>query len=1309
MDLFSPFIPMDRRMALARGDTLPDHTRGAALLADLSGYTALMGAFVAALGPRQGVEALFRALAPVFAAQVAAIHAYQGSILGFSGDALTCWFDGDDGPRTTAAARALQALIRATPPVTMPSGPAHALALKCVVAAGVARRFLVGDPAWGLLDVLAGPPLSRAGAGDLLARPGEVLLDEAAAAAVEATGTWRQDEDGEARFLIVALPPPGLPLPQPWPPLPPHALTTDQVRPWLHPAVWERLHQDETFQVELRPAIALFARFTGIDFERPSAAGRLDLYIRWVQGVLAQHGGCLLSLTIGDKGDYLYASFGAPLAHEDDPVRAAAAALALRTPPPACGYIRGIQIGLAGGPVYAGPYGGPASRTYGARGEVVNLAARLMQAAGPGSILATREVRRTTRGRFEWATMPPLAVKGRTDPVLIAGLLGERGLGLSEPAHGTPLVGRAAELAVLDAKIAAARAGHGQIVAVTGEAGLGKSRLLAETVPRARAAGFLAYGGAAQSYGTQTAYLAWQPIWRTFFDLDPDGLPDEQAAQLADAVASLDPQLLPRLPLLGAVLGLNLPDTEITACMDARLRKESLVALLIAALRARTLGGGACAATPVVLVLEDAHWLDPLSHELLEAVARAIPALPVLLLLAARPPEVAGPAAPRLAGLAHFTALHLTHLTPDEAAALVTARLGLDGEGRDPRAAPAIPPELAANVAELTRRAEGNPFYLEELLAYLADQGIDPRAPGTLAGVEWPASLQSLLLARIDQLTEEQRTVLKVASVVGRLFRRDQLWGVYPNLGPEPRVSAALAELDRLGLTPLDLPEPDWVHMFKHVVAQEVTYGSLPHALRRQLHEQFAAWLEAGSAAAGGAPPLDLLAYHYGQSGHQAKAREYYQKAGDAAAAAYNNVAAAAYYEPLLAWIAPAEQAGVLVALGDVLERSGAWDAAATRYEAALATAGTAAFTRARALLGLGLVRRNQGAFAEAVPWLDAARTAYRDAGQAAGEGRVLAELGRVYELRGEYAEARTLLEAGLAVAAQAGDRVLRALALNNLGNVVSQQGDYLTARALYEESLALRREGGDRRGVAISLNNLGLLADEQGAYAAARALYEESLALRRELGDRWGIAMSLSNLGTVAYNQGDYAPACTLYEESLALRRLLSDRWGIAWCLNNLGLVAYHRGDFSTARRLHEESLALRRELSDRPGSAAALHNLGLVALADGRPTEAQARLGDALRLCRDLGVGKATTDTLVGAAGVLAPAPQAARLLGTVAALLATQGTALGPAERRVYDQTAVVTQQAQGAPAYAAAFAAGQALPGEAAVAEALAALP
>ena len=179
-------------------------------------------------------------------------------------------------------------------------------------------------------------------------------------------------------------------------------------------------------------------------------------------------------------------------------------------------------------------------------------------------------------------------------------------------------------------------------------------------------------------------------------------------------------------------------------------------------------------------------------------------------------------------------------------------------------------------------RSQGNPFYLEELLNYVRDRGLDP---ADLNKIELPDSLHTLILSRIDQLSEREKTTLRVASIVGRLFRAEWLTGYYPELGGMNRVQSDLEQLAELDITPLDTPEPELAYLFKHIVTHEVTYESLPFATRAKLHEQLAAYLERQIAAGAltEASLLDTLVYHYERSDNPAKQREYLQKAGQAA------------------------------------------------------------------------------------------------------------------------------------------------------------------------------------------------------------------------------------------------------------------------------------------------------------------------------------------------------------------------------------------------------------------------------------------
>ncbi|NJN98023.1 MAG: AAA family ATPase, partial [Anaerolineales bacterium] len=299
--------------------------------------------------------------------------------------------------------------------------------------------------------------------------------------------------------------------------------------------------------------------------------------------------------------------------------------------------------------------------------------ARLMQAAAPGrNPWSALTARQPVTDAFSWDDLPPLRVKGKAEPVKVFSLNGPKerqAIHLQEPTYALPMVGREAELNLTRRKLNEVLEGHGQIVSIVAEAGMGKSRLVAEIIRLANDNQMVAYGGECQSYGTNISYLAWHSIWRGFFHLDSIREVPEQIAQLEQQLKLIDPALAPRLPLLEVALNIPIPDNELTQSFDAKLRKSSLEALLVDCLRARA------RKTPLLLVLENCHWLDPLSHDLLEEIGRTIADLPVLLVMALRPPDLHRLQVPRVSQLPHFSEIPLADFTDQEAERLITLKL----------------------------------------------------------------------------------------------------------------------------------------------------------------------------------------------------------------------------------------------------------------------------------------------------------------------------------------------------------------------------------------------------------------------------------------------------------------------------------------------------------------------------------------------------------------------------------------------------------------------------------------------------------
>ncbi len=1136
------YIPGDRRRSLARGEELPLQTSGAGVFVDISGFTKLTEALVRQLGGRRGAEVLSANIGRIFAALIELLHQYGGNVVYFSGDAVTAWVDGDDGSLATACALEMQRVMDRVGVVVTPSGEAVTLGVKVAVAVGPVHRFVVGDPEVQLIDVLAGALMDSLAAAEQQSKPGEVVLD---AGAIEALGdqvVLRETRLGEAGPVGVVGTFPDAPaapdVELSWPRLP-----DDLARQWVLPPVWDRMVVGRgEFLAELRPAVPIFVRFGGLDFdEDPEAPAILDDFVTRAQLALDDNGGSVLQLTIGDKGAYLYGVFGAPIAHEDDAARACEAALRLIEIGEEV-RVEDVQVGIATGGLRMGTYGHAERRTFCCLGEAVNLAARLMTKAAPGSVLVHEEVARAADARFDWEPMADFSLKGRTLPLPVRGLRG-RNTGTRRPEasrRANVLVGRETELAALRDVRGTAEAGSGQVVVVQAEAGTGKSRLVGELVAEVLRDGGLVATGEAARTATQATYVAWRDIWFDLLGLDPDGT---DADAVVDAVADLEPALRARAPLLGPVLGVVLPDSDLTASFEGELRKTSLEDLLRRLLVARA------GREPLTLVLEDAHWLDPLSRDLLEVLGRAAATAPVLLLVTSRPDGTAYAGLPLRRG-EHATDLVLESLGAEASQALAVERHRLL-TGRDPE--PAI-------LETVVSRAEGNAFYLEQLVDYVVAH--DQRTEGSAAdALELPASLHSLVLSRIDAQPEGPRRAVKVASVVGRAFRSPLVASAYPDLGGPDQVHEQLVSLAGTRLIELEDPE-ERAFAFGHAVTRDVAYDSLPFSLRATLHAGVGTALE--GEADGPRRHLDLLAYHYGQSDDVPKKRHYLTAAADAARAAYANEAAVAYLRQVLPLVEADERAEVLLHLAESLEIGGDWAAAeaavAQAREAAEALGDVARVAHART--ARAELDRKQGRYAEAESELSEAEAAFVAVGDRPGEARVLHLRGTLASQQGHVGRARASYEASLRIREALGDEAGVAALLTNLALVAEDEGDLVNAERLGQDGLARRRALGDRRAVSVSLTNMGMLATVRGDPDLARERFEEAQVLAEEVGDPWIVAVGHHNLGNATRDVGDLASARLHFQRALDAYVERDDLWSLAHLLEDVAVWLLARGE---------------------------------------------------------------------------------------------------------------------------------------------------
>jgi adenylate cyclase len=1228
MNALEAYIPQDRRWALARDESLPDRAVGAVLFADVSGFTPLTEAMTRSLGARRGAEELTKQLNAVYDALIVEIEKYGGSVISFAGDAALCWFaETEDGTpraylRAAACAFALQKAMEQFTAVPMPDGTITALAIKVAVTYGTVHRFVVGDADIRLLDVIAGSTVTRSATAEHLAQRGEILMDAAAAQALDTQieiAEWRDAADRAERFAVVgalrAVPPPP-------PPLVPPPLTQTRIKPWLHAEVYKRISAEgETFLTELRPVVALFARFHGIDFDADADAGeKLNQFISRAQQVLARYDGTLLELTIGDKGSYFYATFGALHMHEDDARRAVFAGRELFPLCRALGFLEPLQVGISQGVMRVGGYGGASRRMYGAQGDEVNLAARLMTEAAPGMLLVSGRIQKTVANEFDLEPLPPIRLKGKAEPLLpfvVQGLRETRVQQLQEAYYSLPMIGREAEMALLQAKLQAARDGKGQIIGITARAGMGKSRLTAEVIRMVRRRRESSYGGECQSFGSNIPYLVWVPIWRTFFGVDANLSRPRQVRALQGALEELAPKRFEALPLLGTLLDIPIPENDFTRALEPEFRRSALHALLrdclvAAAQEARAVG------QILLFVLEDAHWIDPASRALLQELAVGIGELPVVFLLNYRPMESETEHLPQIEALSNFTEIKLDELTDAQGEGLIRAKLAQHA----PENVETIPQAL---IARVTKQAQGNPFYIEQLLDYMHDRGINFRDPAALDQIELPNTMHRLILSRLDQLSERQQLTLKAASIIGRFFRSAHLCGYYPTIGTSEQIRADLALLLKYDLTALAQPDPELAYVFKHVVTHQVAYESLAYATRAMLHERYARFIEAQ-----GNPEraLDLLAYHYDRSTNLAKRKEYLQRAGQAAAARFANREAVDYLSRALALTTEGEaeeRYALLVARERVFDVQGERE----RQRADLRALEQLATTLGDPIRQLQVLLQ-QGWLAERLAEHETASrviqqvTAGLNAQTFPPEPRAHLEIevtllqGVVLWQQGNAAAARPHMEHALALANATQDRDLQARALSFLGLVLRELGEHALAQSYYEQLLEQARANGDKRREYSALNNLGLIANARGDFARVLTNYGEGLRIAREIGDRPGEALLLGNLAIATMEQGEFSQARAHAVQSRRVSEAIGDRRNICRMALTMGEIYRLTGNYAAAQTHNQEALTWALEIHDRLNEDYARMNLAAIALENDEPERARALASDALPLAR-------------------------------------------------------------------------------------------
>jgi class 3 adenylate cyclase/tetratricopeptide (TPR) repeat protein len=868
-------------------------------------------------------------------------------------------------------------------------------------------------------------------------------------------------------------------------------------------------------------------------------------------------------------GDGIMALFGAPIAHEDHAQRAAHAALGIRKALDRYqeelqrkhGLTFQVRQGLNTGLVVVGSIGTDLRMDYTAVGDTTNIAARLQQAAGGGRVIVSEAMHRLVEGYFHTRALGELQLKGKAEAVraweIIAARQPRTRLDVEAERGLTPYVGRERELRQLFECFEQAKAGHGHVVFVVGEAGIGKSRLLYEF--RRRLGDEATWNeGRCMSFGRSIALHPIVDMLKRTFRVEETDTEGTIAKRVERGVLMLGEDLRPLVGYLRYVLSVDPGDPSVLTMDPQQRRGEIFDALRRLLLRASEV-------RPQVLVHEDVHWMDKASEESLQFTMDSVPTSRLLVVLTYRP-GYAHPFGDR----SYHTRIALGALSDQDSAGMAQAMLETES----------LPVELQRLIVQ---KAEGNPFFVEEVVKSLQEVGAIRREGSRYAltrrldEIVIPDTIQDVIMARIDRLAEAPKKTLQLASVIGREFTQRLLDRIADLRG---RTEEFLRELKAIELIYEKSLFPELAYMFKHALTHDVAYNSILLQRRRELHRVIALAIEELYADRL-AEQYEMLAYHFSKAEDWPRALEYQLKAADKSAKTFANREAIALYDQALE---------VIGHLGDAVgveTRMAIHEAKASLFfvlsdfhgsraegERLLALARHAGdrLKEASALAGMGFASMWAHDFE---PALEASGEAIAvaapiDAKPVLAAGHFLT--GFIHAITCRLDEARRELDQATALSRAAGDKVTEGLTLGFLANLRNWEGDYGEAKRLATEGLRISRESGVLIPLYWNLFISTVIRVGKGDYDEALTIGEEGLSLCEKIGDEVMYHRILNTLGWLWSEFGDLDRAAEFSRRGAEGARKRGDPETFANPQINLGDMFIVRGDLPLAAEALEE-----------------------------------------------------------------------------------------------------------------------------------------
>lgn len=1205
----SAYIPRDRLLSIINGSRLPKKASGSVLFVDIVGYTNLIESIITEEGTiSDGVSQAERLVNSIFEQLIETVHQYDGSVVAFGGDAITAWFENDDGRIAISCAQTMQNTI-AQKSVHYIARSKFQLHIKTAVASGLVQRLVLGDNKIQLFDVLTGQAIRRLSNVVDHAVQGKIVVEEQTALNLADQITvcdWIKTTESNGKHAFVSS------LSTDFsaghcanPQQAQEELPVELFQSWVMAPVYRRLlEQDdhsEAISAEVRSVVVLFLKFPSLDFESDKRADlRLNKYVKEVQQLLSRFLGCLVKVTFDDKGSYLLAAFGAYQSDDSADLvnHALSVAIALRHHAAEMDFDQGVQIGISQGRMLVGSFGSTKRAAYDLLGSETNIANRLMSMAANNEILVSERVRNLASPRYRFDLRQEFAnLKGINKSVLASRLLTE--MMRWRPLFDQRLIGRESELDALETISHDIDAGQGITICIHGDAGIGKSHLVAEFEQKFVQSGVLsAWGNCASTRKTERFYV-WKQLVRSLADsLRQEGTVADNLIRQCDELSTL----LETLPdeLSERHIHQELVSEMVIAFADTLANEQSLL-----------------------FIIDDCQWSDEASRQLLLTFARSISTKPILLLLLHRPirrinassfEQEVGSFLDLLAQLAPTSNLTLAPLQTDDIRSLVAQKLNTSH-----------PPRLLNELC--WRMSAGNPLHVVELIRFLLERqtityqastdtwdlsedllnrlrqnrclqtDIDtgeltlvPDVTLSESTLDIPDRLYSLLQVRVDNIPKQYKSTLQFASIIGRIFELDLLAKAQAPAKDLQTLQQYAADLEALHvIEPNDLERK--LYAFSSPVMHETIYNNLLSEKRRQSHARVGAVLEQHDPQA-----VEQLAYHYSHSNQRQKKLYYLDLAAAKSQRESANQTALSFYNQALQ---EEERVEWLRGKIEVLDILGNRDEQASTLEQLSHYRDQLPYYLPY-LYGRYYISISE--YDKAEELMCRALRISESTSDRIEQAKSLTSLAQIERYRGAQEKVIDYAQRGLDAlgALKQKNEIERAwiiIELNNiLGYLYRDRSDHHLAKQHAHKALTIAERFKYQRGIAQALNVFSAVAYQERDIEAAEKHVQKIIGLQRAIGDLVGEGLGLYNFAVHAHYAGAYEPAIGYLEEALKIFGSTKELRGTADARNLLGVIRYELGEFDSACKEFKESIAICEQIGDLVGRAYAYCNLGMV-----------------------------------------------------------------------------------------------------------------